>query len=1644
MIGIRHLRFLFLLVFISGGQLLGQVFEYGNDWYTSRIDQPFIKMALDREGIYRVNRSELESLGYDLSGSSPTNIKVFYRGNEIPLFVHTSPSGEWARFEFYGQRNDGFLDARMYRNPTFGTWEADLQPDADVSLFSDQSAYFLTWDESPGLRYANFSQNDYANYSAEPHFRFRGKREFHPDSTNITRVTFQTAGASTYSANYSLNSDYGPGEGYMFLGAYSPGVPRVTTVYTPAAANLANPSLLRVRSYGISSGIHDLKVELNSNTEAPVIDTSGIQGVFIKTFTRAISSELSTTNELKFIATYSDASSANTNRICWADIIYDRLPDLLGKESLPIYSWEKTSPAYFSLSNIRGDDSVFVFDFQNRTRSAGILSGAGELKQGQVILASGSGSRPLYISSDAGMLSPSIEVNQLRDLSRIQGAEFVIIANRNHQNSAEAYVQYRDTASVNPLSAMVVYTDEIFDQFGYGSITPWAIKRFCKYALDTWDVKPQYFLLWGKGHSSTRGTQENLVPTYGYPATDHEFISHYDPNSRELNPEAAIGRVNIYNDEEGFKYLNKVKEYEYTSWQTWMKKGVFLGGGADENEQNFIGTGLQNGVDNFEGGFYGGDPTYFQKRSGETVLDPSAAGFHDIISNGSLFVHFFGHSAVNIQDVDIRNANEYSNFGKFPLIVAMGCYGGNFTGGRSFGESWVIQEDRGAIGYLANSNVGIISNLRNYSNFFYESWFEDLPPGSAIGDVVENTILKSTAANRDTRSINHARQMNLQGDPAIKLYYPRFPDLSIRDNSIYFPEVYTAKDDSFQLNIIIENSALVRDDSFWVEITQQLPDGSSIDFPPLKMNLPPNQDTLSIWLPNTSKEKAIGQNTFTVQLDARNDIEEYSEQNNQASLEVAVPGNVATPLFPTKLSVYGENELELLASAFFAEDPTEVGYIFEIDTSALFNSPLLENSGPIKGNPFYKSWTPSIPLIDSVVYFWRVRLSEVDPSIWQQSSFTYIPQNSGWAQAHPFQFSGIQSENIQLDLASERWKFDPQAILIGFSVRSNGLIRYQVNSAIVFDAAINAFGRNALIYNVYDQNTVESVYGDTFLGGGLHSADMPSELHKVKIAIQNTRPGDYFLLGTNRNPFVDTWDEEMFALLKEIGVSDNIRLLDNGDPFILFGRKGFPNSAIEIYQPNNGGEFNLEQLLYTRKDSGRIWGPVVGPVKNWKSMFWDWNSLDLSPQESIQIILQGLDPEVRDSVVSVSQSTQKVDLSGVDPERFPFMRLSAQLVDSVQKTAPQLTGWYLIHDPLPDLSVDPVTTYEFAADSLNQGDSLNWKLAVRNLTPYPTDSFWVYLRIERSDRSRVIADSLFLPGMAPSSSTDIQFSIQTAGLVMAGSSKLILEINPQRGLLEQYYFNNSFEQAFFVEGDATNPILDVTVDGRHIIDGDIVNPRPEIVIEIDDENSFLAIQDSSAFELYFGNSAIASNLERIFASDARIEWIPASLPENKAQIRFSPGLEFALADDTYTLRVQARDPAGNLASTDGQYLELSFEVVNDRTLTQVLNYPNPFSSSTRFVYTLTGEELPELFQIQIFTLSGKQVKVIDLVELGEIRWGRHITDYAWDGTDEYGDPLGNGVYLYRTVVKFPSGFTLRTEGTEQYFKSGWGKMYLMR
>lgn len=62
------------------------------------------------------------------------------------------------------------------------------------------------------------------------------------------------------------------------------------------------------------------------------------------------------------------------------------------------------------------------------------------------------------------------------------------------------------------------------------------------------------------------------------------------------------------------------------------------------------------------------------------------------------------------------------------------------------------------------------------------------------------------------------------------------------------------------------------------------------------------------------------------------------------------------------------------------------------------------------------------------------------------------------------------------------------------------------------------------------------------------------------------------------------------------------------------------------------------------------------------------------------------------------------------------------------------------------------------------------------------------------------------------------------------------------------------------------------------------------------------------------------------------------------------------------------------------------------------------------------------------------VREISNDDLGDIHFGRYITAYWWNGKDDFGDALANGVYLYRVIVKINNeDVDDRESGTGYYF-----------
>jgi flagellar hook assembly protein FlgD len=150
-----------------------------------------------------------------------------------------------------------------------------------------------------------------------------------------------------------------------------------------------------------------------------------------------------------------------------------------------------------------------------------------------------------------------------------------------------------------------------------------------------------------------------------------------------------------------------------------------------------------------------------------------------------------------------------------------------------------------------------------------------------------------------------------------------------------------------------------------------------------------------------------------------------------------------------------------------------------------------------------------------------------------------------------------------------------------------------------------------------------------------------------------------------------------------------------------------------------------------------------------------------------------------------------------------------------------------------------------------------------------------------------------------------------------------------------------------------------------------------------------------------------------------------------------------LVDGTYALKVQAKDASGNASGNN--FYEVEFKVISESTITNFYPYPNPGTTNIRFVFTLTGSKAPEQLLVRIMTITGKVVKEITQDEFGPIKIGNNISAYGWDGTDNFGDRLANGVYLYQVMTRIDGqSIKKRDTAADRYVIHNTGKIYLLK
>jgi hypothetical protein len=541
---------------------------------------------------------------------------------------------------------------------------------------------------------------------------------------------------------------------------------------------------------------------------------------------------------------------------------------------------------------------------------------------------------------------------------------------------------------------------------------------------------------------------------------------------------------------------------------------------------------------------------------------------------------------------------------------------------------------------------------------------------------------------------------------------------------------------------------------------------------------------------------------------------------------------------------------------------------------------------------------------------------------------------------------------------------------------------------------------------------------------------------------------------TAQNQYIDQWinDELVYGVgntlyteLKNnaITVIDSFTRLRAFSAVFKRNRPDYP--APQIISTNQFDPIALPANVSSLGSLAHLSSPVWGPAKAWKQLKWRGSAEASGDEVKVDVIgIQNDGTEVP-VYTGVTLSQQDFDISAISALQYPNIKLKMTTRDSFNYTPYQLRYWRVTYDPAPEGAIAPNLLFQ-TKDVVEVGEPIDFKIAFKNISSVPFDS--LKLKMVITDRNNV-PNIIPLPRKRPlgvnNTATDtihIAATINTGSL--SGLNTLYVEANPDNDQPEQYHFNNFAYRNIYVKPDSLNPLMDVTFDGLHILNRDIVSSKPDIIVKLKDEARWLVLDDTTLMTLQvkFPDGTI----RRYHFNNDTLRFTPAGIApttDNVAMLNFRP---YFVQDGEYELIVSGKDRSDNTAGNI-QY-RVAFQVINKPMISNMLNYPNPFTTSTAFVFTITGSEVPQNIKIEIMTITGKIVREITKNELGTLHIGRNITEFKWDGTDQFGSKLANGIYLYRVVTNL-NGKELdkyRAEGdnTDKYFNKGYGKMVLMR
>jgi hypothetical protein len=1206
-------------------------------------------------------------------------------------------------------------------------------------------------------------------------------------------------------------------------------------------------------------------------------------------------------------------------------------------------------------------------------------------------------------------------------------ADLLIVSHPKFIAQSNQLAAYRSSA--NRLAARVVDVYTIYDEFNDGIKSPDAIRRFLQYADTNWTApKPAFVLLFGDGTNDpmkrlTESIMDDYIPTSGIPSSDYIYTVAVGDTTMAWRQ--LIGRLPAITTDDAQAMVDKLIEYDTLPPAQWNKRFVFLAGGGSAKEvRDNVGFYRDVMRDYIASPFFEGDTALVERTSPNPELPDAidAERARGEINKGALWVSFSGHGSTNLVDLDFGYPEDLDIGNRYFVLGTFSCRTGDYavSGVKPRNEYFMTAPHAGAVASIGATGYSYIDMNERIEVDMYSA-ITSPPYQTNIGAIFTNAKKSmydlyfngsGPGTYEGTRARNHLMMYSLLGDPSMDLVLSREIELALpRERAMIVNssgEEPTPADSIAVVDAQIWNYGRIMqpDDSVTVvatiinpkqeESTDTITIGSIHRFSDLSFHLP--------------LLRQPGEYTVRIEADPDHRITETDRDDNVLVLTLLVRGNQPLPIEPVpygRVASYDDVVIHLL------NPPSGPGADIIVDTTASFSSPSVISSrttGDVEKAELTTTWTFTIPAEwrSAKTFWYKAIATSGDP---EAAALFPLVESFTVDAATPAEFvlaGREQREALQLvNLVNTDRGVGPGSRLVPIELISRGQSTYNNGARIlVVRSDIRIGGQNA--FDGYSAGiNILVLPSDNVTpiarGGFAFYIGAPEINRFLSFVADSIHVGDRVLLIANGISFDALLPGEQFRdtvikALESIGAREASEL-QRDDSYALIGGKNLPPSMVRSQrvaaQPLR--EQGLEppfpavvrDTFSAVSRAGSFATPSIGPATAWRSL-----RLGLTSGTPPDVTIFGVRRDgIRDSLMFLT-GADRIDLGGVDVRLYPRLELRANFDnDSTQR----VDAIDVDYDPSPELALVP-TSIRLEADSVLQGDPGRLAYAIANLSRrYDANDFAIRLSSSGNDQSTPI-DSIHVARLPAGTRLDTAFTINTSR--MTGENRFSILANTADVPAEPYRQNNVLTSSLLRVGlDVSSPSVAVYADGHRLMSGDFVSPTAAFEVRIYD-NSRLKLDSTAVRKLIFDNDVIQAGLPGT-------RFLEAGEKEHKGSFFYKPVEE--LPSGEHQIKVFSVDATGNSDTSE----IIVFYVERELRLAQVVNMPNPFAERTVFTFMVGGGSVPSGGEISIFTLAGRKIRSIPLSPV-DLRIGFNRVE--WNGLDEDGDRLANGVYFYRVRV----------------------------